>query len=79
MKDTRKPIQEKDKLLEHMTVAMQQLNHEQQLCVNLFYLEKKSYQEVAAITGFTMMEVKSHIQNGKRNLKLIIERLQQNG
>ena len=70
---------DKDKLLENMNVAMQQLNHEQQLCVNLFYLEMKSYQEVAEATGFNLLQVKSHIQNGKRNLKLIIERLQQNG
>ena len=34
---------------------------------------KKSYSEVAEITGFTIMQVKSHIQNGKRNLRLMIE------
>ena len=45
---------------------------EQKLCVILFYLEKKSYQEIAGSTGFSLMQVKSHIQNGKRNLKLLI-------
>lgn len=69
---------EKDKTLELLSMAILQLNKEQQLCVTLFYLEKKSYQQVADETGFTMMQVKSHIQNGKRNLKLQMERLQQN-
>jgi RNA polymerase sigma-70 factor (ECF subfamily) len=40
----------------------------------LFYLEKKSYQEIAENTGFTLMQVKSHIQNGKRNLKLLLDK-----
>jgi RNA polymerase sigma-70 factor (ECF subfamily) len=71
-------IKEKDKTLELLSLAMLQLNKEQQVCVTLFYLEKKSYQQVAVETGFTMMQVKSHIQNGKRNLKIQLERLQQN-
>ena len=57
-----------------MASALLELNPEQQLCVTLFYLEKKSYQEIADSSGFTMMQVKSHIQNGKRNLKIIMER-----
>jgi RNA polymerase sigma factor (sigma-70 family) len=63
---------EKDQLLERMTSALLQLNAEQKQCVTLFYLEKKSYQEIAGITGFTLMQVKSHIQNGKRNLKIML-------
>ena len=61
---------EKDRLLNKMQEAIKQLNPEQQQCVTLFYLQKKSYAEVAAITGFSMLHVKSHLQNGKRNLKL---------
>lgn len=63
---------EKENTLTHMAAALQQLNKEQQLCITLFYLEKKSYQEIADQTQFTMMQVKSHIQNGKRNLKLLL-------
>lgn len=66
---------EKDKLFHLMELAMQQLNKEQQLCVKLFYLEKKSYAEIAQVTGFSILQVKSYLQNGKRNLKLIIEKL----
>lgn len=69
---------EKDKALTHMADALQQLNKEQQLCVTLFYLEKKSYQDITEKTGYNLMQVKSHIQNGKRNLKIIMERFQQN-
>lgn len=68
----------KDKTLDDLAGALLQLNKEQQLCVTLFYLEKKSYQEIATQTGFTILQVKSHIQNGKRNLKIIMERTQTN-
>ncbi|HKZ68006.1 MAG TPA: sigma factor-like helix-turn-helix DNA-binding protein, partial [Chitinophagaceae bacterium] len=54
--------------------ALKELNPEQQQCVTLFYLQKKSYQEISDATGFTMLQVKSYIQNGKRNLKLLIEK-----
>jgi len=65
---------QKDELLNEMTLALDQLNTEQKQCIILFYLEKRSYQEIAEITGFTLMQVKSHIQNGKRNLKLMLEK-----
>lgn len=63
---------EKETLLAKMQQAIKQLNREQQECVNLFYLQKKSYSEVSEITGFSMLQVKSHLQNGKRKLKLLM-------
>jgi RNA polymerase sigma-70 factor (ECF subfamily) len=45
------------------------LKEEQKQCVELFYFEEQSYQQIAEATGFTMKEVKSYLQNGKRNLK----------
>jgi RNA polymerase sigma-70 factor (ECF subfamily) len=57
-----------------MNDALKELSPEQRQCVTLFYLQKKSYQEISDETRFTMMQVKSHIQNGKRNLKLMIEK-----
>lgn len=69
----KKGLVEKDRLLQKMEAAINKLNPDQQQCVKLFYLEKKSYSEVAEITGFTMMQVKSYLQNGKRNLKLLME------
>lgn len=60
----------KDQHLEQMETALNELNTEQKLCVTLFYLQKKTYQQIAEDTGFTVMQVKSYIQNGKRNLKI---------
>jgi len=57
-----------------MELSLKELNPEQQQCVTLFYLHKKSYQEVSDETGYNMLQVKSYIQNGKRNLKLLIEK-----
>jgi RNA polymerase sigma factor (sigma-70 family) len=65
---------QKDVTLDMMAEALRELQTEQQQCVTLFYMEKKSYQEISINTGFTMMQVKSYIQNGKRNLRLLIEK-----
>lgn len=69
----KKILIEKDTLLQRMESALNKLNPDQKLCVKLFYLQKKSYSEIAEITGFSMMQVKSYLQNGKRNLKLLLE------
>jgi RNA polymerase sigma-70 factor (ECF subfamily) len=63
-----------EKTLELMNDALKELNPEQQQCVTLFYLERKSYQEISELTHYSLLQVKSFIQNGKRNLKLSIER-----
>ena len=63
---------EKEKLLTDMQEAMKELSFEQQQCVTLFYLKKKSYSEISKMTGYTMLQVKSHLQNGKRNLKMLM-------
>lgn len=68
---------EKDNSLNNMETALKQLNNEQQLCVTLFFLQKKTYNQIAETTGYSVMQVKSHIQNGKRNLKIHIQRIQQ--
>ena len=65
---------EKDLLLQDMEQALEQLNPEQKLCITLFYLEKKSYHEIAETTGYSLLQVKSYIQNGKRNLKIMLEK-----
>ncbi len=65
---------EKEKLLAALEGAIDELSDEQKLCINLFYLEKRSYQQICNLTGFSLMQVKSFIQNGKRNLKLLVEK-----
>ncbi|MEO6220377.1 MAG: sigma-70 family RNA polymerase sigma factor [Ginsengibacter sp.] len=65
-----------DHTLDLMEAALKELTAEQQQCVTLFYLQKKSYQEISKTTGYDMLQVKSYIQNGKRNLKILIEKKQ---
>lgn len=54
--------------------AINELNEEQKRCVTLFYLQKNSYQQIVEKTGFSLLQVKSYIQNGKRNLRLQLEK-----
>ena len=73
------PHLEKDELLDRMAGALEQLNVEQKQCIILFYLEKRSYHEITEITGFSLMQVKSYIQNGKRNLKIMLDKKAKTG
>jgi RNA polymerase sigma factor (sigma-70 family) len=53
--------------------CLPKLKENQRTCLDLFYLQNKSYQTIAGETGFSLNEIKSYIQNGKRNLKLLLE------
>jgi RNA polymerase sigma-70 factor (ECF subfamily) len=57
-----------------MEHALDLLNEEQRTCIRLFYLAKQSYQQITEQTGYTLLQVKSYIQNGKRNLKQLLEK-----
>ncbi len=67
--------EEKEKQFVALEQAIDELNDEQKKCVELFYLKEKSYVEIAEMTGFSLNEVKSYIQNGKRNLKIKLEKI----
>jgi RNA polymerase sigma factor (sigma-70 family) len=54
--------------------CMEKLVTEQQQCVRLFFLMKRCYAEISTETGFALNQVKSYIQNGKRNLKICMGR-----
>ena len=60
---------EKEDVLNNLEAAIDLLKVEQKQCVKLFYLDEMSYKDVAEETGFSVKQVKSYIQNGKRNLK----------
>lgn len=49
------------------------LSYDQRYCVSLFYLERKSYNQIVKVSKFDLKKVKSYIQNGKRNLKICLE------
>ncbi len=54
--------------------AIDELNEDQRKCIKLFYLKERSYNEIVDETGYSLNEVKSFIQNGKRNLKIKLEK-----
>jgi RNA polymerase sigma-70 factor (ECF subfamily) len=64
----------KETSLSKLEECIGKLNEKQKIAVELFFLKEKCYQEVADETGFSMNDVKSFIQNGKRNLKICMEK-----
>lgn len=67
-------IMQKEENLSRMEYCLQTLSHEQKTTVELFYLQNKCYKEIATETGIDWNKVRSHIQNGRRNLKLCMEK-----
>jgi RNA polymerase sigma-70 factor (ECF subfamily) len=61
-------------LMEHLDESLASLREEQRTCIRQFYLEEKSYEEIERETGYSYKQVKSYIQNGKRNLRIYLER-----
>ncbi len=60
--------------LTRLEKCIEELSEEQKQCVKLFFLDEHCYKEIVEKTGFDMNKVKSYIQNGKRNLKICMER-----
>ncbi|GAB4021604.1 RNA polymerase sigma factor [Spirosoma koreense] len=60
--------------LTRLETYLKTLPPEQQTCLTLFYLERKTYTEVAEETGYDLKQVKSYLQNGRRNLKICMSR-----
>lgn len=58
-----------EQLVEQLPIYLDQLNEKQKKCIELFFLKDHSYQQISTLTGYSVNEVKSYIQNGKRNLK----------
>ncbi len=62
-----------DLMMDHLQTCLPELKENQRVCIDLFYLKDQTYQQICDKTKFSLNEVKSYIQNGKRNLKLLIE------
>jgi RNA polymerase sigma factor (sigma-70 family) len=60
--------------LDQLSTCIDNLSAEQQTAVRLFYLENKCYKEIETITSLDFNKVRSLIQNGRRNLKICMER-----
>ncbi len=63
--------EEQLKALHH---CLEKLPEEQRTSITRFFLEEMSYADIVEQTGFTLNNVKSYIQNGKRNLKKFVSR-----
>ncbi len=71
--DSEEFYQTKEKVFNQLESSLAELKNEQRKSVELFYLENKSYVEIAEILNISLNNVKSAIQNGKRMLKLKME------
>jgi RNA polymerase sigma factor (sigma-70 family) len=60
--------------LSRLEKCMGGLAIEQKTAIDLFYMQEKCYREIVEVTGFELGKVKSYIQNGKRNLKICMEK-----
>ena len=67
-------IQLKEENLQKLERCLQTLSTEQKKAVELFYLQNKCYKEIAEATGIEWNKIRSFIQNGRRNLKICMEK-----
>lgn len=67
-------IMDKEANLDKLSKCLETLSPEQKSTVELFYLQEKCYKEIGTITGLDWSRVRSHIQNGRRNLKICMEK-----
>ena len=65
---------EKEENFKQMQYCLGQLNDEQKRVIELFYLNDKCYKEIAELTTIEINKVRSYIQNGRRNLKICMEK-----
>ena len=70
----RNGVLQKEEEFKKLEKCLKTLSLEQKESVELFYLQNKCYKEIAEITGLEWNKVRSLIQNGRRNLKICIEK-----
>jgi len=67
-------VLEKEENFKKLEYCIGTLTNDQQTAIRLFYLEEKCYNEIVEITGQEWNQVRSFIQNGRRNLKICMEK-----
>jgi RNA polymerase sigma factor (sigma-70 family) len=67
-------VMEKEEHLDKLSKCLETLSPEQKTTVELFYLQNKCYKEIETITGLEWNKVRSQIQNGRRNLKICMDK-----
>ncbi|MCL2098358.1 MAG: sigma-70 family RNA polymerase sigma factor [Bacteroidales bacterium] len=63
-----------ERLQQRLENCIEQLPLHQRAAIRQFYLEELSYKEISVQTQDDIKKVKSFIQNGKRNLKICLEK-----
>jgi RNA polymerase sigma factor (sigma-70 family) len=66
-------VLEKEENFKRLEDCIGTLTTDQQRAIRLFYLEEKCYNDIVEITGLEWNQVRSYIQNGRRNLKICME------
>ncbi|MET4140959.1 sigma-70 family RNA polymerase sigma factor [Pedobacter sp. UYP1] len=64
----------KEEKLTALELCLERLPEKQKQSVDLFFLQEKCYKEIVDATGYSLNDVKSYIQNGKRNLKICMDK-----
>jgi RNA polymerase sigma-70 factor (ECF subfamily) len=67
-------VMEKEENFQRLEYCLTTLSEDQQKAVRLFYIEGKCYNEIVELMGQEWSQVRSFIQNGRRNLKICIEK-----
>jgi RNA polymerase sigma factor (sigma-70 family) len=75
IEEDQEEVKIKEQLLSKVETSLTLLKPEQKKCIDLFYLQDKSYKDIVIETGLSLNEVKSHIQNGKANLKKMLSNI----
>ena len=67
-------VLEKEKEFQKLGKCIGALNEEQKNIIQLFYLEGKCYNEIVSLTGLEWNRIRSLVQNGRRNLKICMDK-----
>jgi RNA polymerase sigma-70 factor (ECF subfamily) len=70
------PFNESQEGIQRMVLqqCLKRLSDEQKISVNMFYLDGKTYDDISNFMNIEVKSVKSFLQNGRRNLKICLER-----
>ena len=63
------PDNEETKKEQNLRTFLAHLKEDQRVCIELMYFKDMSYKDISSATGYSLKQVKSYIQNGKRNLR----------
>ena len=69
----------KEEATDRLHDCIDKLPDQQKVCIRMFYFDKKSYADICDFTAMSMDNVRSHIQNGRRNLKKCMQTKQRLG